>query len=79
MGIPKTYTQIYSENGKGKDRLRNLGVDGRVNSKMSLQEIGFEGIVSWMQLAKEWVQGRGILRIVLQGSACEDCLEQQGN
>jgi hypothetical protein len=48
MEIPKTYTQIYSENGKGKDRLRKLGVDGRVISKISLKEIGFEGIVSWI-------------------------------
>jgi hypothetical protein len=79
MEIPKTYAQIYSENGKGKDRLRNLGVDGRVNSKMNLKEIGFEGIVSWIQLAKRWVQGRSIFKIDLQESVCEDYLEQQGN
>jgi len=65
METPKTFTQIYSENGKGKDCLPNLGVDGRVNSKMSLKEIGFEGIVTWIQLAKRWVPGRDILKIDL--------------
>jgi hypothetical protein len=79
MEIPKTFTEIYSENGEGKDRLLNLGVDGLVSSKMSLKEIGFEGIVSWIQLAKGWVPGRGILKIDLQESACEDYLEHQGN
>jgi hypothetical protein len=48
MEIPKTYTQIYSENGMGKYRLRNLGVDGRVNSEISLKETGFRGIVTWI-------------------------------
>jgi hypothetical protein len=33
---------------KGKDYLRNLGIDARVNSKVGLKEIGCKGMVIWI-------------------------------
>jgi len=44
------YTKFWSENLKGRDHSKGLGVDGRINTIMDLREIGWES-VHWIRLA----------------------------
>jgi hypothetical protein len=45
------YTRVWWGNPRGKDKLENPGVDGRIILKMDLQEVGCGGM-DWIDLAQ---------------------------
>jgi hypothetical protein len=46
------YTGFWRGNLTGRDDLGDPGVDGRINFKMDLQEVGREGI-DWIEVAQD--------------------------
>jgi hypothetical protein len=58
------YTKFWSENLKGRDHAEDLGVDGRINIRMDLREIGWEG-VDWMHLDQDRGQWRALMNTVM--------------
>jgi hypothetical protein len=56
MGEEKKCTGFWWESPKERDHLENRGVDGRMEIKMDLKEIGWEG-VEWIKLT--WVLDLG--------------------
>jgi hypothetical protein len=44
------------ESLKGRDHLKDLGIDGRIIKKMDVRELGWEG-VDWIHLAQESMVG----------------------
>jgi hypothetical protein len=46
------HTKCWSENLKGRESWEDLGIDWEYNIRMSLGEIGWEG-VDWINLAQD--------------------------
>jgi hypothetical protein len=57
-------SKCWSENLKGRGHSEDLGVEGGDNSRMGLQEIGWEG-VDWMHLAQDRGQWRAVVNTVM--------------
>jgi hypothetical protein len=47
---------------KGKDHLEDPGIDGRINIKMDLQEVDWEG---WIDLARDRDRWRALVNVVM--------------
>jgi hypothetical protein len=47
------------------DHLEHLGADGRINTKMDLQEVGWGGM-DWINLARDRDRGRELVNAVMK-------------
>ena len=63
-GRGKAYTGFWSGNRKERDYLGDPGIDGRVNIKMDLQEVGCGGM-DWIELAQHRDRWRALVTAVM--------------
>jgi hypothetical protein len=58
------YTEFWSENLKGRDHSKDLGIDRRITSEWILEKIGREG-VNCMHLAQDKDQWQATVKKVM--------------
>jgi hypothetical protein len=58
------HTRFLSENQKGNDHSKDLGVDGKEILEWILEEIEWEG-VDWMHLGQDRDQWRAIVNTIM--------------
>jgi hypothetical protein len=61
----ETCTGFWWESPKGKDHLKDQGVDGRVGSKWILRRLGGGGGVEWIHLAQDRDRWRAVVNAVM--------------
>jgi hypothetical protein len=59
----ETCTEFWWESPKGKDHLKDKGVDGRMGSKWILGRL--EGVVEWLHLAQDRDHWRALVNAVM--------------
>jgi hypothetical protein len=57
-------TLFWSENLKRRDHSEDLGIDGKINIRMNLTDIGWK-CVDWMHMAWDREQWQAILNTVM--------------
>jgi hypothetical protein len=60
----ETHTKMWSENLKGRDHSEDLGVDGKINIRVGLRDIGWKG-VDWMYLGQDMNKWRTFVNTVM--------------
>jgi len=61
MGKRKIVYRVWWGNVRERDHWGHLGIDGRINIKMDLQEVGY-GSMDWIELAQDWDKWRALVK-----------------
>jgi hypothetical protein len=62
-GKDEKHAIFWLENLKGRDQLEDLGMDGKINIRIDLREIWWEGL-EWIHLAQDRDQRRVLVNTV---------------